>query len=84
MNALHAGPLLVPLPAGGVEELPVVIPNRWQGSAPCAVGPFSARQVASYFAGQAGEAARFEAFSMRVFAKRDAWYVEVRRRREAD
>ncbi|HKI58499.1 MAG TPA: hypothetical protein VKA00_04660 [Trueperaceae bacterium] len=60
--------------------LPVVVPNRWQGDADCAVGPFSGRDVARYFASRVVDFGQYEVFSMRVFARRNAWYVEVRRR----
>ncbi len=64
------------------QAMTVVVPNRWQGEANCAVGPFSSKEVAHYFAGRVVDFGQYEVFSMRVFAKRDAWYVEVRRRWE--
>ncbi len=64
------------------QAMPVVVPNRWQGEADCAVGPFSSSEVARYFAGRVVDFGQYEVFSMRVFARRNAWYVEVRRRWE--
>lgn len=66
----------------GIEagSLPIVVPNRWQGEADCLVGPFSGRQVAAYFANRLVDFGQFEVFSMRVFPRRDAWFVEVRAR----
>lgn len=62
---------------GGLEE---VVPNRWQGDVDCVVGPFSGRDVAVYFADRVVDFGQYEVFTMRVFARRNAWYVEVRRR----
>lgn len=62
-------------------EAPVIVPNRWQGEADCLVGPFSGREVAAYFANRLVDFGQFEVFTMRVFPKRNAWYVEVRARR---
>ncbi len=58
----------------------VVVPNRWQGEADCIVGPFSGRDVAAYFADRVVDFGQYEVFTMRVFARGNAWYVEVRRR----
>ncbi|MEJ2291462.1 MAG: hypothetical protein P8Y13_03965 [Deinococcales bacterium] len=63
-----------------VETLPVVVPNRWQGEIDCAVGPFSSRNVASYFANRVVDFGHYEVFTLRVFAHRDGWYVEVHHR----
>lgn len=60
--------------------LPLVVPNRWQGEGDCQVGPFSGHQVAAYFAHRLVDFGHYEVFSMRVFARRNAWYVEVRTR----
>lgn len=62
-------------------SLPVIVPNRWQGEADCLVGPFSGREVAAYFANRLVDFGQFEVFTMRVYPKRNAWYVEVRARR---
>lgn len=60
-------------------EMPFIVPNRWQGEADCAVGPFSGRRVATYFADRVVGLRQREACAMRVFARGNAWYVEVRR-----
>lgn len=65
------------------ESIPVIVPNRWQGEADCLVGPFSGREVAAYFANRLVDFGHFEVFSMRVFPRRNAWYVEVRARAAA-
>ncbi|MEJ2288588.1 MAG: hypothetical protein P8Y02_08070 [Deinococcales bacterium] len=62
------------------QELPVVVPNRWQGEVDCAVGPFSGRDVAAYFANRGVEFGQYETFQMRIFSHRDAWFVAVRSR----
>lgn len=58
--------------------LPTVVPNRWHGHVDCRVGPFSSRSVAEHFAGRVVDFGLFEAFSQRIFARRDGWFVEVR------
>ena len=58
--------------------LPCVGPNRWQGQVDCRVGPFSGRTVAEHFAHRVVDFGSFEAFSRRIFARRDGWFVEVR------
>lgn len=63
----------------GVDALPVVVPNHWQGEAACAVGPFSSKEVAAYFANRVVDFGQFEVFSLRVFAHGTGWYVEVQR-----
>lgn len=70
------------LPVEGAT-LPVVVPNRWQGEADSLVGPFSGHEVAAYFANRLVDFGQFEVFTMRVFPRRNAWYVEVRPRRPA-
>lgn len=65
---------------GPDDALRVIVPNRWQGESDCLVGPFSGHAVASYFANRLVDFGQFEVFSMRVFPKRNAWYVEVRAR----
>lgn len=54
-----------------------VVPNCWQGEADCLVGPFSSRSVAEYFAHAVVDFGQYETVSRRVFAKGDAWFVEV-------
>jgi hypothetical protein len=54
-----------------------VVPNRWQGEADCLVGPFSSRDVAEYFASAVVDFGQYETVSRRIFAKGDAWFVEV-------
>ena len=60
-----------------LKHQPCIVPNRWQGECDCVVGPFSSRKVAEYFAGTVVDFGQFEAFTKRVFAKRDAFYVEI-------
>lgn len=76
----HAAQATLEPPAPGGRPLPVVVPNRWLGEADCLVGPFSGRDVAAYFANRLVDFGQYEVFSMRVFARRNAWYVEVRTR----
>ena len=59
-------------------SLPTVVPNRWHGQVDCRVGPFSGQAVAEHFAGRVVDFGLFEAFSRRIFAHRDGWFVEVR------
>ena len=54
-----------------------IVPNRWQGESDCLVGPFSSHTVATYFANNVVDFGQFETLSRRVFAKGDAYYVEV-------
>lgn len=54
----------------------VILPNVWQGECECVVGPFSSRDVARRFAGFGEDFGHFE-LCERVFAHRDAWYIEV-------
>lgn len=60
---------------GKGHSVTVVPPNVWQGEVECVVGPFSSRSVAEIFIGFYD----FGGFDVceRVFAYRDAWYVEV-------
>jgi len=58
--------------------LPTVVPSRWHGQVDCRVGPFSGRPVAEHFARRVVDFGLFEAFSRRIFARRDGWFVEVR------
>lgn len=67
-------------PRRPVEALPVVVPNRWQGEVACAVGPFSSRKVADYFANRVVDFGQYEVFCLRVFVHGNGWYVEVQRR----
>ena len=61
----------------GIRLYQPILPNRWQGETNCLVGPFSGKEVAEYFAGYACDFGQFEKLTFRVFAKRDAWYVEI-------
>ncbi len=54
-----------------------VLPNCWQGEADCIVGPFSGRTVAEYFANAVVDFGQYETVSRHIFAKGDAWFVEV-------
>ncbi|MEJ2287487.1 MAG: hypothetical protein P8Y02_02385 [Deinococcales bacterium] len=67
-------------PRRPVDTLPVVVPNRWQGEVGCAVGPFSSKTVADYFANRVVDFGQYEVFCLRVFAHGTGWYVEVQRR----
>ena len=68
---------LNPRDSAGAYSTPHIVPNLWQGECDCIVGPFSGREVAEYFAGNVVDFGQFESFTRKVFAKRDAWYVEV-------
>lgn len=50
-----------------------IVANHWRGEQDCVVGPFSSKKVADYF----GEAVVNFNRPARIFARRDAWYVEV-------
>lgn len=54
-----------------------VSPNRWQGETDCLVGPFSSRQVAEHFIRPTVDFGHYHIRVTRVFAKGDAWYVEI-------
>lgn len=55
-----------------------ILPNVWRGECDCVVGPFANQQVAEYFANRVVDFGHYDAFSQKVFAKRDAFYVEVK------
>ncbi len=57
--------------------LNLIVPNRWQGERDCVVGPFSSRAVAEYFVDTVTDFGHYDAYSKRVFAKGDGWFVEV-------
>lgn len=57
--------------------LPALVPNRWHGQVDCRVGPFPSRAIAEHFAGRVVDFGDFEAYSGRLFPRRDGWFVEV-------
>lgn len=61
-----------------VDRLPILAPNAWQGEAGCAVGPFSSRAVAEFYAFGGADFGQYGGLRLRVVANRDSWYVEVR------
>jgi hypothetical protein len=69
--------LTTPKDAGYHYPFSPIVPNRWQGECDCVVGPFSSQEVASYFADAVVDFGHYDAFNKRVFAKGDAYYVEV-------
>lgn len=56
---------------------PTISPARWQGERDCTIGPFSGQKVALYFAAHVLNVGDAGVTSGAVFAKRDAWFVEV-------
>lgn len=56
---------------------PVVSPASWSGENHCLIGPFSSREVAFCFATYVLNVGDYGVRSGRVFAKRDAWFVEA-------
>lgn len=60
------------------EALPVVASGDWSGERDLAIGPFRDYERASHIAWAIVQVSEYEALRLRVFAFRDAWYVEVR------
>jgi hypothetical protein len=54
-----------------------ILPSRWQGEVDCVIGPFSSKPIAEYFAAIVVDFSHFEAVSERIFANRDAWFIEA-------
>lgn len=52
------------------------LPNTWQGEPNCVVGPFSSKTVAQTFVALSCDQVLLR--TERIFAKRDAWYVELK------
>ena len=67
-------------PAQVYQTRTTIVPNQWQGECDCLVGPFSSRSVAEYFERAVVDFQHYEGFVQRVFAKADAWYIEVQKR----
>lgn len=61
------------------KEQAVLLPNNWQGEANCMVGPFSSHTIANYFTNKVTTLGYPDVFSLRIFPKREAWYVEVQK-----
>ncbi len=55
----------------------LILPNTWKGEVNCIIGPFSGKNVAEYFANRVVDFGQYEFCSERIFAKRDAWYIEI-------
>ena len=54
-----------------------ISPNCWQGESSCLIGPFSSKEVAEYFAYPLVNHGPYDVVIARIFAKGNAWYVEV-------
>jgi len=54
-----------------------VIPNTWQGETNCFVGPFSSKEVATYFSTWVVNNSTYPASTKRIFARGDSWYVAI-------
>ncbi len=63
--------------AGPRGRSQVVLPNKWQGESNCAIGPFASRALAEYFANPVTDFGHFDAFTCKLFAENNSWYVEV-------
>lgn len=57
----------------------VIAPNQWQGETNCLIGPFHDRQTVLQFTQDTVDFGEFEAFSRKIIARQDAWYVTVSR-----
>lgn len=68
--------MLVIPPSGDVAQK-CILPNQWQGQIDCLVGPFSSHDVAAYFTHYGSEFGQYETISFEIFARRDAWYIEI-------
>lgn len=55
-----------------------ISPNRWSGERDCLIGPFSSREVARTFVSLSVDFDQLGEVLERIFAKGDAWYVELR------
>lgn len=56
-----------------------ILPNTWKGETNCIVGPFSGKNIAEYFANRVVDFGHYEMYSERIFAKRDAWFIEIQK-----
>ena len=63
--------------ANGYQTIEPRLPNCWQGEADCVVGPFSSQDVARQFIRTVVVLDQYDMVMDNVFAKGDAWYVEV-------
>ncbi len=63
--------------ASGLHEVLATPPNLWQGETGL-VGPFSSREVTTYFATTAVAFRQLNAVMERIFPYRDGWYVEIK------
>lgn len=63
--------------SSGVHQVLATPPNCWQGETGL-VGPFSSREVTTYFATTAVTFRQTNAVMERIFPYRDGWYVEVK------
>lgn len=55
-----------------------ISPNCWSGERDCLIGPFSSREVARTFVSLQVDFDQLGEVLERIFAKGDAWYVELR------
>lgn len=61
----------------GVTFRHPILPNCWKGETNCIVGPFSSKDIATYFTNYAVDFGQYEGFSYRTFVKGCEWYVEI-------
>lgn len=62
----------------GLSHREPISPNCWAGERSCLIGPFSSREVARTFVSLKVDVAALGEVVGRIFAKGDAWYVELR------
>lgn len=55
----------------------LVLPSLWQGQIDCVVGPFSGKEVATYFVHFVLNLNYVATDADCIFAKGDAWYIRV-------
>ena len=60
-----------------LSQSKVVIPNTWQGQADCIVGPFSSKEVATYFSTWVVDSSTYPVSTRKIFARGDSWYVAI-------
>ena len=54
-----------------------VIPNTWQGQTDCVDGPFSSKEVATYFSTWVVDSSDYPTSTKKIFARGDSWYVAI-------
>ena len=59
------------------RERPTISPAQWTGERDCTIGPFSSKKVALSFVTHVLNVGDSGITSGEIFAKRDAWFVDV-------